>query len=34
MKYQVRDKSLWEHQDEALIVWGYGSPEMRCTRTP
>ncbi len=29
-KYQGRNESLWEHQGEALITWGYGSPEMRC----
>ena len=29
-KYQGRNETLWEHQGEALITWGYGSPEMRC----
>lgn len=29
-KYQGRNEMLWEHQGEALISWGYGSPEMRC----
>jgi uncharacterized protein len=29
-----RNESLWEHQGEASIVWGYGSPEMRCSRKP
>jgi uncharacterized protein len=29
-KYQGRNESLWEHQGEALITWGYDSPEMRC----
>lgn len=33
-RYQGRNESLWERQGEALIVWGYGAPEMRCTRTP
>lgn len=33
-KYQGRNESLWEHQDEASIVWGYGSPEMRCSKRP
>lgn len=33
-RYQGRNESLWEHQGEALIVWGYGTPEMRCTRMP
>jgi len=31
-KYQGRNESLWEHQGEATIVWGYGNPEMRCSR--
>jgi len=31
-KYQGRNESLWEHQGEASIVWGYGNPEMRCSR--
>jgi uncharacterized protein len=29
-RYQGRNESLWEHQGEALITWGYGAPEMRC----
>lgn len=29
-RYQGRNESLWEHQNEATIVWGYGAPEMRC----
>lgn len=33
-KYQGRNESLWEHQGEAVITWGYGSPEMRCKKTP
>ena len=33
-KYQGRNESFWEHQGEAMIVWGYGSPEMRCLRRP
>jgi uncharacterized protein len=31
-KYQGRNESLWEHQGEALISWGYGQPEMRCSK--
>jgi hypothetical protein len=31
-KYQGRNESLWEHQGEASIVWGYGNPEMLCSR--
>ena len=23
-------ESLWEHQGEAIITWGYGTKEMRC----
>jgi hypothetical protein len=26
-KYQGRNESLWEHQGEALITWGYGAPK-------
>jgi uncharacterized protein len=33
-KYQGRNESLWEHQGEAVITWGYGSPEMKCTKKP
>ena len=33
-KYQGRNESLWEHQGEATIVWGYGSPAMRCRKKP
>jgi hypothetical protein len=33
-KYQGCNESLWEHQGEAVITWGYGRPEMRCTRKP
>jgi len=29
-KYQGRNESLWEHQGEARITWGYGAPEMVC----
>jgi len=31
-KYQGRNETLWEHQGEALITWGYGAPEMRCKK--
>jgi uncharacterized protein len=31
-KYQGRNETLWEKAGEAVITWGYGSPEMRCTR--
>ena len=33
-KYQGRNESLWEHDGEALVVWGYGAPEMRCKKSP
>ena len=33
-KYQGGNESLWEHHGEAMITWGYGSPEMRCTKKP
>ena len=29
-RYQGRNETLWEHQGEAVITWGYGAPEMRC----
>jgi len=31
-KYQGRNESFWEHHGEAIGVWGYGSPEMRCKK--
>jgi len=31
-KYQGQNELLWEHQGEATIVWGYDSPEMRCSK--
>jgi membrane-bound inhibitor of C-type lysozyme len=33
-KYQGRNEILWEHQSEAMITWGYGTAEMRCTKSP
>lgn len=33
-KYQGRNETLWEHQGEALIRWGYGAPEMSCKKKP
>jgi uncharacterized protein len=33
-KYQGRNESFWEHQGVATIVWGYGSPEMICSKRP
>jgi uncharacterized protein len=29
-RYQGRNESLWEHQGEARVTWGFGSTEMRC----
>ncbi len=31
-RYQGRNESFWEHQGEALIIWGHGAPEMRCRK--
>lgn len=31
-RYQGRNESLWEHQGEASITWGYGAPEMHCKK--
>ena len=31
-KYQGRNETLWEKAGDAIITWGYGSPEMRCKR--
>ena len=28
--YQGRNETLWEHQGEARVSWGYGAPEMLC----
>ena len=33
-RYAGRNESLWEHQGEALIQWGYGAPEMLCPKQP
>ena len=29
-RYAGRNESIWEHQGEAMIAWGPGSPERRC----
>ncbi len=31
-RYQGPNESLWEHQGEALITWGYGSKQMKCKK--
>ena len=33
-RYQGRNESFWEHQDEATVVWGYGAAEIRCRKVP
>ena len=31
-KYQGRNEMLWVKGSEALVTWGFGAPEMRCTQ--
>ena len=31
-RYQGRNESFAEHQGEATVVWGYGTPEMKCRK--
>ena len=31
-KYEGRNESFWEHHGTAIVVWGYGSPQMRCQK--
>lgn len=31
-RYVGRNESLWEHQGEATVIWGYQALEMRCTK--
>lgn len=31
-RYAGRHESLWEHQGDALIQWGYGAAEMSCRK--
>jgi uncharacterized protein len=33
-KYQGRNELFWEHGGEALVIWGDGSPQLRCSKTP
>jgi uncharacterized protein len=33
-KYQGRNETFWEKAGEAMVTWGYGSPEMRCKVRP
>ena len=32
-KYQGPGGSIWEHQGEAMINWGYDAPSMRCEKS-
>ncbi|MCY1448973.1 Lipoprotein LprI [compost metagenome] len=34
IKYVGRNESLWEHQAQAIITWGYGALEAHCKRKP
>ncbi|WP_095048495.1 MliC family protein [Pseudomonas sp. Irchel s3h9] len=34
IKYVGPNESLWEHQTETIIIWGYGAPEELCKRKP
>lgn len=29
-RYAGGNESFWEHQGEAMVTWGYDTPEMRC----
>jgi uncharacterized protein len=31
-KYQGRNETFWEHHGVALVIWGYGEPEMHCKK--
>lgn len=33
-RYTGPNESLWEHQGEAAIRWGFGAPERKCIRQP
>lgn len=33
-RYAGPNETLWEHQGEALIQWGYGAPEQTCRKQP
>lgn len=34
VKYLGRNETLWEHQAETIITWGYGALESHCKRKP
>ncbi|MCB1609545.1 MAG: MliC family protein, partial [Xanthomonadales bacterium] len=31
-QYQGRNESIWIKGDEALVVWGFEAPQMRCQK--
>ena len=31
-RYAGRNETFWEHQGAATITWGYGAPELHCTK--
>lgn len=33
-RYQGRNESFWEHQGQATVTWGYGSPGLQCRKAP
>lgn len=33
-RYVGGNESFWEHQNEAIIVWGYDAKELHCTENP
>lgn len=33
-RYVGRNEELREHSGEVIVRWGFGAPEMRCTRAP
>ncbi|HIV69471.1 MAG TPA: MliC family protein [Candidatus Aquabacterium excrementipullorum] len=33
-RYTGTNESLWEHQGEAAIRWGFGAPERKCIKQP
>ncbi|MGB1262143.1 MAG: MliC family protein [Cognaticolwellia sp.] len=33
-KYYGRNETIWQHQGNTKIVWGYNAPEMQCVEMP
>jgi len=31
-RYQGRNETFWEHQGQARVTWGFGAPELRCSK--